>query len=57
MDTEDVIPLAKAIYAQRVIKSDHWDKQKIAREAIDAAKQFYVVLEEEGIQSPKSPEL
>lgn len=57
MNTEDIIGLAKAIYAQRVIVNRDWDKQRIAREALDAARQFALVLEEEGIQSPQSPEL
>ena len=59
MSQEDVIALAKQIYAYRIAFNPDWDKQKIARESIESAMQFSLALqyEKEGIaySSPVSP--
>ena len=57
MSQEDVIDLAKQIYAYRIVFNPDWDKQKIARECIEAAMQFSLVLEQEGFSysTPVAP--
>ena len=47
MNPQDLIAMAKEIYIHRVIFNPDWDKQKIARESIEAAKQFFLALQYE----------
>jgi len=47
MNPEDLTELAKQIYVHKVAIELDWDKQKIAREAIESAKQFFLALQSE----------
>ena len=52
MDTND---LAKQIYALKVVLTPHWDMQKLAREAVEAATHFVTAIEEKPGQPALEP--
>lgn len=48
MNPQDLISMAKEIYIRMAAQQpDNWDKQKMAREAIESAKQFALALQSE----------
>ena len=48
MNPEELIKMARDIYVRMVVGSPtSWDKQKMARTAIEAAKQFFLALQSE----------
>lgn len=58
MNRDDLINLAKYIYVQKVANNPTWDKQQVARDAIESATQFFLALqsEKEGSAYPSATE-
>lgn len=47
MNPQDLMAMAKEIYIRRIAHDPSWDKQKLAREAIESATQFALALQNE----------